>query len=254
MDKNDILGVGITKASEDEILEYIIKKLEKTNEKITIFTPNPEIIVKTYKDPAFKKILNSADISLPDGEGVVIASRFMRKNIKKRITGVDFMVRLCERVSQHNIGVKRVASKDAKKLITTGFIGGQEGVAEEAAKCLKKKYPTLCVNMAKNEWSEADLYKKTDILFVAFGAPKQEKWICDNIQKLPVRVMMSVGGSFDVLSGRVARAPKFFQFVKGEWLFRLAIQPWRWKRQLALIEFIFLVASDFFRSIFKNRP
>jgi len=98
------------------------------------------------------------------------------------------------------------------------------------------------------------LYKKTDILFVAFGAPKQEKWICDNIQKLPVRVMMSVGGSFDVLSGRVARAPKFFQFVKGEWLFRLAIQPWRWKRQLALIEFIFLVASDFFRSIFKNRP
>lgn len=252
MDKDYILGVGITKASENEILEYIIKKLEKTNEKIIIFTPNPEIIVKTYKDPAFKKVLNSADVSLPDGEGVVIASRFMRKNIKKRITGIDFMLRLCESVSRYNAGVKKVASGDAKKLVMMGFIGGQGGVAQEASKCLKKKFPGLVVNIAKNEWSEADENKKTDILFVAFGAPKQEKWIYDNIQKLPVRVMMSVGGSLDVLSGRITRAPKIFQFVKAEWLFRLVIQPWRWKRQLALIVFIFFVANDFFKSIFKR--
>jgi N-acetylglucosaminyldiphosphoundecaprenol N-acetyl-beta-D-mannosaminyltransferase len=122
-----------------------------------------------------------------------------------------------------------------------GFLGAGPNIAEKTVECLKEKYPGLKVGLVAKEWSESLKDKQVDILFVAFGSPKQEIWISENLEKLPVKVVIGVGGAFDFISGKVRRAPLFMRKIGLEWLFRLIIQPWRIKRQLRLIQFIFLV-------------
>ena len=245
--KQKILGVGITIDSEERVLEYIEEILTKTNKKISIVTPNPEILVRASRDPEFRELLNSADIALPDGVGVVLGSYLLGKQPQVRIAGVDFMEKLCSLTSRLNSNLensKKSASEVSKQLVMTGFLGGQPHVAEETAECLQQKYPGVRVGFAKNEWPEAKNIPSLGVLFVAFGAPRQEKWIHDNLSKIPVRVVMAVGGSFDFISGRVIRAPKIIRVIGFEWLFRLLIQPWRWKRQLALVEFLRLILLE----------
>jgi len=247
--KQKILGVGITIDSEERILEYIEEILTETNKKISIVTPNPEILVRASHDPDFQKILNDADIALPDGVGIVLGSYILGKQPQKRIAGVDFMEKLCSLTARLNEDLenpKKSASKTSKELVMTGFLGGQPHVAEKTAECLQQKYPGVRVGFVKNEWIEAKNFPSLGVLFVAFGAPRQEKWIYDNLPKIPVRVAMAVGGSFDFISGRVIRAPKVIRVIGFEWLFRLLVQPWRWKRQLALIEFLRLVLLEKF--------
>jgi len=285
--KKNILGVNITNATKKEILEYIIENLENFKKKIFIVTPNPEFLVLANKNTVFKNILNSADLALVDGIGIMIAAKMMYKPLKERFTGVDFVKSLCETVS--------------KKPITVGFLGGRDGVAESTAECLRKKYPRLRVVFAQEEWknsvnarqprvsddarlqssedkslSSASLSKSRlqsgtpptfnsseselprynnlamkqfnnqdiDILFVAYGAPKQEFWISENLEKIPVKIAVGVGGAFDYISGKVPRAPDVIRNIGLEWLFRLIVQPWRIKRQLALMEFIWLVLKE----------
>ena len=266
LEKKNILDVGITNASKQEILEYIIKGLEKNVKKYFIVTPNPEILVLANKAKAYKSVLNRAEIALPDGVGVILAGKLLGISFKERITGVELLESLCEAV--------------AKKPITVGLLGGGVGIAERTAECLVKKYPGLKVSFVGEEWpaqvdgrrwkiensnlkmeDRKSIYPPTstfknlpstfyhlsssiDILFVAFGAPKQEMWMSENLDKLPVKVMIGVGGSFDYVSGKIPRAPAFIQKIGFEWLFRLVIQPWRIKRQLRLLEFIFLVLKE----------
>ncbi|OGH33476.1 MAG: hypothetical protein A3J69_00010 [Candidatus Levybacteria bacterium RIFCSPHIGHO2_02_FULL_42_12] len=234
--KKNVLGVGITNATENEILEYILGHWDK---KICILTPNPELIVLGRKNPLFLGILNRAQIALCDGVGLFLAAQFLGQGVKQRISGVDFMQRFCQEVS--------------RKPITVGFLGGGPGVAERTADCLKTKYSGLKVAFTGSEWQEYNTYngyknykdyKKIDILFVAFGSPKQEEWITKNLETLPVHVVMGVGGAFDFVSGAVSRAPVWIRKIGLEWLFRLAVEPWRIKRQLALIEFILLVLKE----------
>jgi len=265
-DKKFILGVGITNATKEEILEYIIKSLGKRDKKLFIVTPNPEILVLASKDKEYKKILNSAEIALPDGVGIIIASKILKVRLKERVTGVELLEGLCLAI--------------AEKPITVGFLGGRDRVAEKTAECLRKKYPGLKVAFAGSEWpAQVDdrrlkiedstlkmedggsiyplsstinnlpsifyrLWSNIDILFVAFGAPKQEIWISENLERLPVRVAIGVGGAFDYISGRVPRAPTLVQKLGFEWIFRLIIQPWRIKRQIALLEFAYLVFKE----------
>lgn len=279
MNKKNILGVGITDASNKDILEYIVKSVENFKKKLFIVTPNPEFLVLASKNDAFKRILNKADLASADGVGVMMAAKILGKSLKGRFTGVDLVERLCGAVTE--------------KPITVGFLGGRDKVAEETAECLRKKYPGLRVGFVGEEWpndvkarqsrvsddarleksenqslspvslsksrlqsdvqptfnsSENELPRyeslKVDILFVAFGAPKQEFWINDNLDKIPVKVAIGVGGAFDYISGKTPRAPGFVRNIGMEWLFRLIIQPWRLKRQLALMEFIWLVAKE----------
>lgn len=271
--KKNILGVGITDANQEEILEYILKLPENRQKKFFIVTPNPEFLVFADSHSDFKKILNNADLALADGIGLVAASKFLGKGLKARVTGVDLMEKLCERVSG--------------KPITVGFLGGRGGVAEKTAECLVTKYPGLRVAFAGEEWpgdfhsqvaddrasniesrsSKMDgrgliaqpstlksqpsmIYfpsSSIDILFVAFGFPKQEEWIAENLEKLPVRSAMGVGGAFDYISGKVPRAPSILRSIGLEWLFRLLAQPWRIKRQLQLAKFVWLVLKERFR-------
>jgi len=236
--KLSILGVGITNENEDDILKYLLSGLDRYAESYYIVTPNPEILVYAQAHPHYKKILNEAKIALPDGVGLFLAAGLMGHPLKERITGVDFMEEVCKRC--------------AKWPISVGFLGGRGRVAELTAECLKKRYPWIEVGFAGEEWSfdgAQDLRdkgeKKTkrkdiDVLFVAFGHPKQEEWIYKNLDHLPVRVAMGVGGAFDYISGQSMRAPYMVRAMGFEWLYRLVREPWRWKRQLALLEFVWL--------------
>ena len=254
--KISILGVTITNESSEKVLEYLLSRIKNKKEKTFIITPNPEMLVHASRNLAYKDKLNHANIALPDGVGLFFASAFMGERLEERITGVDFIEELCK--------------ASAELPLSMGFLGGKAGVAEHAAECLLQKYPYLNIVFAAEEWPSNDRLKimdlglknekrknlkssilnlqSIDILFVAFGIPKQEEWIYDNLQKLPVKAAMGVGGAFDFLSGSVPRAPFLVRFFGFEWLFRLIVQPWRWKRQLALIEFIVLVFKEKFSS------
>lgn len=234
MDKNFLLGVGITNAKKEEILEYIITSLEKKTDPYYIVTPNPEFLVYASKHPEFKIILNNARLGLPDGIGVIWAGKILGKPFVERVTGVDFMELLCKEVSE--------------KPITVGFLGGRGKIAEKAAECLQVRYPGLKVIFVSEEWAEER--NSVDILFVAYGFPKQEEFMAKHIGKIPIKVMIGVGGAFDYISGAVPRAPLLIRLIGFEWLFRLFVQPWRIKRQLALLEFSWLVLRQCLTKLF----
>lgn len=260
-----ILGTDITTASESEVLEYIFKRLENPSKKFYIVTPNPEILMLGTRSKRFQDVLNGATLSLPDGIGVLIAGRILKKKIIGRITGTDLMEKICAVASNRPINI--------------GFLGGSRGVAEKASECLREKYPGLRVVFVGEKWKnevwgpvsphphssssprasfglrvdnggppvEPPLTRPhIDILFVAFGAPKQEEWIAKNLDSIDVTVAMGVGGAFDYVSGKVRRAPKFMRDMGMEWAFRLAMQPWRIKRQLALPRFAYAVLRERF--------
>lgn len=256
MVKNDILGVGVTNQKKREILEYLCEKVQQKDTKLYVVTPNPEILVYATKHPAFKNILNNAGLALCDGVGLVWAGKVLGRPFIERFTGVDCMEMICKEVSCLN-------QKYPKKPITVGFLGGRNDVAQRTADCLQKRYQGLKIAWVGEEWPEKQLassnqslvkntgekleassYKLDayiDILFVAFGFPKQEEFMSSHINKFPIQVMMGVGGAFDYISGSILRAPGFLRFLGLEWLYRLTTQPWRWKRQLALLTFIALV-------------
>lgn len=229
-EKNFLLGVGFTNAKESDVLEFIYTGLQKPGEKYYVVTPNPELLVIANKDKYYKNILNDAKLALPDGVGVMLGAYLLGTPLKQRIAGADLVKSLCNHVS--------------KQPITVGFLGAGPNVAEKTSECLQKLYPGLRVGFAESEWDESLKTKKVDILFVAFGSPKQEIWIKNNLKNLPVKVAIGVGGAFDFISGKVVRAPKVLRKLGLEWLFRLIIQPWRIKRQLSLITFILLIVKE----------
>lgn len=226
--KKEVLGIKIDDVSIQEVVDTVKKWLSKKG-KHYIVTPNPEIVVMAQKDKELKKIINNADLAIPDGAGLKLTG-----DIENISPGVDVMDRL----------VKMAADLG----FVTGFLGGRDRVAEGCAERLKSKYPKLKVSFARGDIDvdnngEATHYSllTTHLLFVAFGPPKQEKWIAKNLGKLDVKVAMVVGGAFDYISGTVPRAPKWLRNLELEWLFRLIIQPWRIKRQLALLKYLMLI-------------
>lgn len=242
-----ILETSITTASKSDILKYIFKRLQNRNEKFYIVTPNPEMLVHASRSNGFRAVLNAAAVGLPDGIGVLVSGNILKKGIKSRITGMDFMLDLCQ--------------ESAKEALSIGLLGGRDGVAEKTAECLLKKYPRLIINYIGEEWSDqksnikyqphqqATNYqlqtsRHTDILFVAYGFPKQEEWISKNLPKIDVTCAMGVGGSFDYISGKVPRAPRIVRWVGLEWAFRLVVQPWRIKRQMSLPIFLYKVLRE----------
>lgn len=239
----NLFGVHITTSSKDKILKYVSDALKKEGFKISIVTPNPEIIMYARSHDKFRNLINEASIALPDGVGVCVASFLCRKGRIQRITGTDFMEDLVSYVSkEHNM-----QGKDKKNPIKLGFFGGMPGVAEKAANCLQKKYSRTEVVYASDTWEYKKIQGlKIDILFVALGFPKQEIWISENMDKIPAKIVMGVGGAFDFISGDIPRAPKFIRQIGLEWLYRLMVQPWRWKRQLALIRFSLLTFREAF--------
>lgn len=249
MSKANILGVKIDDITMDEALTQVEEWLKKPG-KHYIVTPNPEFVMAAQKDERFRKLLNDADLSVPDGTGLKFSGK-----VKNTIYGTDLM--------------EKLVTFAAEKGFTIGLLGGKNGVAEKAGECLKQKYPKLKVAFAEsggkvdeegkvinderlkiNEKNHQSLIvnhkslPEVDLLFVAFGHRKQEKWIANNLPKLPVKVAMGVGGAFDYISANVPRAPLWIRNLGFEWLFRLLIQPWRIKRQLALLKYLWLLTQQ----------
>ena len=223
--KKNVLGIKVDDVNEEEAIA-IVKNLLKTPGKHYIVTPNPEFIVAAKNDPVFTKILNDADLSIPDGIGLRLTGQ-----VKNRVAGVDLMERMIDLASREGCSI--------------GLLGSRGDTAKKTAAVLQAKYPNLKISLAESGGEAATLklnIPPTDILFVAFGHGKQEKWIAENLNKIPVKLAMGVGGSFDVISGKVPRAPEWMRRVGLEWLFRLIIQPWRIKRQFALIKFLWFLA------------
>jgi|SRR3989344_7328853 len=245
LNKTKILGVGFTTAKEEKALEYILDELSKSKktlqrkDKITIFTPNPEQVAASARSRELRDLLNQAQVSLPDGVGILWGARFLGKPIYARISGVDFMEKLVKSI--------------AERAVITGYLGGQEGVAEATANCLKKKWPKLRVGYASHLYNKGKMIQSDlDILFVAFGFPKQERWILEHKDEIPATVIMAVGGSFDFIAGRIPRAPNIVRKFGLEWIFRLINQPWRIFRQLQILHFSGLIFWEALSSRLKR--
>lgn len=217
--ETSILGVKIDDITEDEAI-MTVEGWIKNGGKHYIVTPNPEFLVAAQKDSKFKDILNKADLSIPDGAGLKLSGQ-----VKNKVAGIDLMLDLVKLAAQKGLSV--------------GFVGGRNNVAQHTADNLHKIYPKLIISLVSEE---GEVKTTTDILFVAFGHGKQERWIYENLPKIQVKVAMGVGGAFDYISGKVPRAPKILRNFGLEWLFRLIVQPWRIKRQFALIEYLWLIA------------
>jgi len=215
----------------DETLEYLTENAKKGGKKMFVVTVNTEIVMLAKGDGVYEKVIKSADLLVNDSIGIVFARKIFGKSSQERIHGVDLLEKLSEAAS--------------KQPITVGYLGGGKNVALDTANCLAKKYKNLKIAFSEAEWDQVE-GKKCDILFVAFGSPKQEKWIYDNLSKINVKVAIGVGGGFDFISGRVKRAPKWMRKLGFEWLFRLIMQPWRIKRQIVLPKFVFLVLKERF--------
>ena len=233
MKKENILGVEVS------ILDY--KKLEKSvekdiidNKKSFIVAINPEKILKARKDGSLKELLNSATYRIPDGVGVIYASKIKKGKIRSRVTGIDCMEMLCN-----------LSNKKGYKIF---MYGAKEEVIKKAKEKLEEKYPNINIVGTMNGY-EKDNEKiikainksKAEIIFVAMGSPKQELWITNNMDKLCVNIYQGVGGSFDVISGNIKRAPKWMQNHGLEWLYRLVKEPKRIFRQLKLFKFLGLI-------------
>lgn len=238
--KVEILSVPITKGTRGEILEEVRAWLSDDAFGRYIVTPNPEMLALAQKREDFKKALESSDLRLADGVGITLAAGVLGKHDVHRITGVDFMEDLCKLASD-------MSSENAGNPVRIGLLGGRGRVAERTGECLTKKYPNLHIVYADNEWKPQST-QEVDILFIAFGFPKQELWMYDHRDKLKVKVMMGVGGAFDYISGEVKRAPKLVRIIGLEWLFRLVVQPWRLTRQMALPKFLLLILKEKFSS------
>lgn len=232
-----ILGVKIDNLKKSEVLEKI-KFFLKSEQQHHIVTPNPEFLVAAQKDEKFKKILNEADLAIPDGTGLVFASWLQKDKIKQRITGADLIDDICKIAEQN--------------LCSIYFLGGEQDVAKKTAENLKQKFQNLMIAGTQDGMpagqTNLELIKNSspDILLVAFGQVKQEKWIKDNLTKLPsVKIAIGVGGAFDYISGKIKRAPKIFKSLGLEWLFRLIVEPKRWRRIYnAVIKFPILVIKE----------
>ncbi|HOM02310.1 MAG TPA: WecB/TagA/CpsF family glycosyltransferase [Acetivibrio sp.] len=233
-----ILGIPIDNVSMVEALN-IVKRFLNEDRLHTVYTPNSEIMMAAQRDPELKKILCEADLLVPDGAGVVLASKINGCPLKERVAGFDL--------------TNMLFSDDASKNIKFFFFGGKPGVAEEAYKNLLDRQININVVGIRNGYFTKDEEKEiireinssnADVLLVALGAPKQEKWIHENKNRLKVKICIGVGGTFDVLAGKAKRAPVFFQKHGLEWLYRLYKEPWRFVRMLDLPRFILLVIAN----------
>ena len=201
-----------------------------------VCTVNPEFIMIAQGDPIFFNILNRADICVPDGIGLLWASRQVGAPLPERVTGSDGVPLIA-----------RIAAQNGWKLY---LLGAAEGVAERAAQNLRKQHPKLQISGvyggSPDEAEEDEIVARisasdADILLVAYGAPQQDLWIARNLPRLEVAMAMGVGGALDFIAGAVPRAPHWMRNRGLEWLYRLLRQPWRLRRMLRLPRFAFAV-------------
>jgi N-acetylglucosaminyldiphosphoundecaprenol N-acetyl-beta-D-mannosaminyltransferase len=232
--KENFLGIPADVITLQEALEQARIMLAQDRPRF-IASVNPEICVAAQADHKLRESLKSAALGIPDGIGIVLASRLRGGRIRQRVAGVDLLLALCG-----------LAAQERKSVF---FFGAAAGVAEAAAAAAVKRCPGLRVAGTQHGYilpeqeSEAAARiaaSNAALVFVGLGSPRQEYFVSDHGAATGAKVLMAVGGSFDVLAGRVRRAPHLYQRLGLEWLYRLVRQPRRLRRMLALPRFLLL--------------
>jgi N-acetylglucosaminyldiphosphoundecaprenol N-acetyl-beta-D-mannosaminyltransferase len=230
-----IFGIPIDNLNMEEAMDSF-KKLLKGDRMASIYTPNTEIVMLSETDEFLKEALIDSQLNVPDGFGLVLASRLHGIGIKGKVAGIDMMEQILKYLNYTKKSVYILGSKP--ETLTGALLKIQED------------YPCIVVKDSHHGYfdgnQEQEIIKrinelKPDVLFVALGAPKQEKWIHEHKHQLNAKVAMGVGGSLDVMSGAAKRAPKIMVDLGLEWLYRLAKEPWRFKRMLVIPRFLLKV-------------
>lgn len=232
-------------------IEALLKEWLSERVPHQIITVNPEILVATVRDNLFREVIKNADLKLTDGAGIIFVSQIFGRSKPERITGVELVDVICQICGQLGRSVY--------------LIGAEPGIAELAAEELQKRHPKLRIAGAEegtpkqtdDKFSALEPSKfesgvvkriseaKPAALFVAYGHLKQEPFIAKYKEVLGASVIVGVGGTFDFLSGKIKRAPKIFQSLWLEWLWRLILEPWRIKRIWdATVVFLWLVFKE----------
>lgn len=277
--KLNLLGVPIDSVDLETAVQTVERWVQnkKTN---YVVTPNLEMIMLAQGDSEFVRVLSEAGLAIPDSARLGWGVKMQQSSFAKRLVNWPFflfptlMPGNSLPITTGTDLMEKLIQVSEEKGFRIGLLGGQKNVAVKLADRLKAKNSNLRVefiqenlnvdrngnhqffemqnligfkqNDAISDAREADFYdnlnsRKLDLLFVAFGHVKQEKWINKNLPKTNVSVMLGVGGAFDYLSGEVSRAPKWLRLIGFEWLFRLILQPWRIFRFGSLVKFVFLV-------------
>ena len=232
----NILGVPVDMVDKEQASAVFAEIFQQPGCSM-IVTPNSEIVQNASKDEELRSLIASADLIIPDGIGLVYASKVMGCPLSERVTGIDFLESIIASLAQTGESIF--------------FFGSKPGVADEAADRMKKKYPGLRVAGTQNGYfqpeEEALIVKQinesgADFLCVALGAPKQERFIAQHRDEFTsVRGAIGVGGSLDVWAGNLKRSPEFYRNHGLEWLYRFIQQPTRFKRMLTLPVFMLRV-------------
>lgn len=228
----ELMGVPIDAVTRGEAVQKVRAMLDEPHGHL-LTTPNPEMLVQASRDAKFKDALRSADLAIPDGQGLLVVGRLKGMRIPERIPGSEF--------------VDDIAAEAARRGAGVYLLGGRGDVAERAANALRLRHSGLRIvgadsggELKKGADGEADTEMAVvqrissagpEILLVAFGHGNQELWILRHLRDLPsVRIAMGVGGTFDFLAGTAKRAPKLLRNAGLEWLWRLIVEPWRFRR------------------------
>ncbi|WP_322420309.1 WecB/TagA/CpsF family glycosyltransferase [Jeotgalibacillus haloalkalitolerans] len=236
LNKINILNIPFIKTTNKRLLTYIKEEHIDKKKQAFIITANPEIVMHADRDPAYKKIVHSADCVVPDGIGIIYASKILGQPLPERIAGFDLL---------HDF--LRIAADQQKSVF---LYGAKPEVIQKAVANLKKQYPQLIIAGYEDGYHSypeqvAERVKNTeaDFVFVGTGFPRQEQWINTYRHLFPHTIAMGVGGSFDVLSGETKRAPGIFIRLNLEWFYRLVTQPKRIGRMMALPLFLMNVIA-----------
>lgn len=234
----NILGVDVDAVTMAEAVD-VVRRAMDTRAGVMVATANAEMLMRATHDEELRHILNASALVVPDGAGTVWAARHLGHAMPERVAGYDLAQELL-----------RCAPAEGRRIY---FFGSAPGVAEKAKAKAEQLYPGIeIVGVRNGFFSPADnaaiiaeiRAARPDLLLVALGVPKQEKWIAAHLAELDVPVAIGVGGTLDVMAGVMKRAPLWMQKAKLEWLFRGLMQPKRAGRLLALPKFVLKVHAS----------
>lgn len=238
MDRVKIFGINIDNTTLDNVMLLLEKKLDG-QDLFTIATPNTEIAMRAKDEPELANLVNSFDLVVPDGIGLIYASRMRKMPLSERVTGFDISMELLNLNDKRNLNLF--------------ILGGKPGISEKASENVEKQFPGVTVVGNRNGYftieDEAEIISQInksnpDVIFVGLGFPKQEEFIQRNKGHLKGKIIIGNGGVTDILAGESKRAPEIFIKLNLEWLYRLIQEPSRIARQMALPRFMLNVMID----------
>jgi N-acetylglucosaminyldiphosphoundecaprenol N-acetyl-beta-D-mannosaminyltransferase len=234
-----VLGVRVDDVTYPEALTLLLRAIDSRTPTV-VTTPNPEIVMLAHRESDFCAVLNRAALNIPDGIGLLLAARLAGQRLREHVQGTDLVLLL--------------AAESARLGHRWFLLGGASDSAARAAEALRTRFPGLQVvgadggspSLADDRWVRERITANgpVDVILVAYGAPKQERWLDRNLASLGIPVGIGVGGVFNYLTGDAPRAPVWLRRIHFEWLHRLITQPWRWRRQLALPVFVALAVAE----------